>query len=67
MPGMKSAPFDISPLGRAFITRNGGDSWENVYSSPTEGAFFNSVKFANHTNGIAISDPVDDQVFILRI
>ena len=58
--------FDISPLGRAFVTSDGGDSWEQVYSSPWEGAFFNSVKFADHNNGIAISDPVDDRVFILR-
>jgi photosystem II stability/assembly factor-like uncharacterized protein len=58
--------FDISPQGRAFITCDGGDSWEQAYSSSKEGAFFNSVKFADHTNGIAISDPVDDQVFILR-
>ena len=58
--------FDISPLGRAFITVDGGDSWEQVYSSSWGGAFFNSVKFADHNHGIAISDPVDDQVFILR-
>lgn len=64
--GKRALVFEISPRGRAFITNNGGDSWELVYSSPKEGAFFNSVKFADHTNGIAISDPVDDQVFILR-
>jgi photosystem II stability/assembly factor-like uncharacterized protein len=58
--------FDISPQGRAFMTSNGGDSWEQVYSSPKEGAFFNSVKFADHSHGIAISDPVDDQLLILR-
>ena len=58
--------FDISPRGSAFMTSDGGESWEQVYSSPQEGAFFNSVKFSDANNGMAISDPVDDQVFILR-
>ena len=58
--------FDISSRGRAFMTCDGGESWEQVYSSPKDGAFFNSVKFSDKTHGIAISDPVDDQVFILR-
>jgi photosystem II stability/assembly factor-like uncharacterized protein len=58
--------FDISPRGRAFMTSDGGASWEQVYSSPREGAFFNSVKFSDNAHGIAISDPVDNQVFILR-
>ena len=58
--------FDISPSGRAFMTTDGGESWEQVYSSPMNGAFFNSLKFGDADLGIAISDPVDDQVYILR-
>jgi len=58
--------FDVSPQGRAFKTTDGGLTWEQVYKSPVEGAFFNSLKFANDKQGIAISDPIDDQVFILR-
>lgn len=58
--------FDVSPLGRAFMTTDGGLSWEMVYKSPVEGAFFNSLKFADDLRGIAISDPVDEKVFILR-
>jgi len=58
--------FDISPKGRAFMTTNGGESWKQTYSSPKEGAFFNSLKFSDDSHGIAISDPVDDQVFILK-
>ena len=58
--------FDVSPLGRAYMTTDGGLNWEQVYKSPVEGAFFNSLKFANDNQGIAISDPIDDQVFILR-
>ena len=58
--------FDVSPQGRAFMTTDGGVNWEMVYSSPIEGAFFNSLKFSNELQGIAISDPIDDQVFIIK-
>ena len=58
--------FDISPLGRAFLTEDGGLSWKQVYASPREGAFFNSVAFADEKQGVAISDPVDDKVFMVR-
>jgi len=58
--------FDVSPSGRAFMTSDGGASWTQVYSSPAEGAFFNSLKFANDLEGIAISDPIDDRIFVLR-
>jgi len=58
--------FDVSPRGRAFKTIDGGKSWEQVYQSPREGAFFNSLKFANDSQGIAISDPVDDQVYVIK-
>lgn len=58
--------FDVSPQGRAFLTEDSGKTWKQVYASPQQGAFFNSVKFAGEKQGLAISDPVDDQVFILR-
>lgn len=58
--------FDVSPLGRAFMTMDGGESWKQVYQSPVEGAFFNSLKFSNDLDGIAISDPIDDKVFVLK-
>ena len=58
--------FDVSPHGRAFMTNDAGLSWELVYESPVEGAFFNSMKFADDKQGIAISDPIDEQVFVLR-
>ncbi|MCK5067100.1 MAG: hypothetical protein KAR16_06670 [Bacteroidales bacterium] len=63
---LRALVFDISPKGRAFITTDGGVSWEQVYHSPVEGAFFNSLKFANDKQGIAISDPIDEKVFVLK-
>jgi len=58
--------FDVSPQGRAFMTADGGETWEQVYSSSREGAFFNSLKFSDHLQGIAISDPIDEKVFVLK-
>ena len=58
--------FDVSPLGRGFLTGDGGKTWELVYQSPKEGAFFNSLNFANHKQGLAISDPIDEQVFVIK-
>ena len=63
---LRALVFDVSPLGRAFMTTDGGVNWELVYKSPVEGVFFNSLKFADDKLGIAISDPIDDQVFILK-
>jgi photosystem II stability/assembly factor-like uncharacterized protein len=58
--------FDVSPKGRAFLTTDGGETWTLVYKCPTEGAFFNSLKFANDKQGIAISDPIDEMVFVIK-
>lgn len=58
--------FDISPEGKAFMTTDQGESWNQVYASPKKGAFFNSLKFSDDLHGIAISDPIDDRVMIIR-
>ena len=58
--------FDVSPLGRGYMTLDGGKTWQIVYESPKKGAFFNSLKFADDLNGIAISDPIDDESFIIK-
>jgi photosystem II stability/assembly factor-like uncharacterized protein len=62
----KALVFEVAPLGRAFMTLDGGSSWKEVYRSPVEGAFFNSLTFASNALGIAISDPVDESVFVLK-
>jgi photosystem II stability/assembly factor-like uncharacterized protein len=63
---LRALVFDVSPKGRAFMTTDGGLNWEQVYTSPIEGAFFNSLEFSNELQGVAISDPIDDQVFVLK-
>lgn len=49
-----------------YLTKNGGDTWTAVYEDKREAVFFNSLKFADNTHGIALSDPVDDRFLVLR-
>ncbi len=58
--------FGISGPDFGFLTEDAGQTWEVVYSSLTEGIFFNSVKFADAHTGLAVSDPVDGKFFILK-
>jgi len=49
-----------------YITDDGGDSWTAVYKDNRDGVFFNSLKFADSTHGLALSDPVDGRFMVLR-
>jgi photosystem II stability/assembly factor-like uncharacterized protein len=49
-----------------YSTINGGNSWTEMDSISATGLFFNSLKFNNSTEGLAVSDPVDDQFFVIQ-
>jgi len=49
-----------------YQTIDGGQTWEVVFQDTTKGLFFNSVKFADDKNGLAVSDPIDGKFFVLR-
>jgi photosystem II stability/assembly factor-like uncharacterized protein len=49
-----------------YKTQNGGKSWEVVFQDTTQGLFFNSLKFADEKNGLAVSDPIDGKFYILK-
>ena len=40
-------------------------SWELVYENNTEGIFFDGMDFWDEKNGIAFSDPIDNQLYII--
>lgn len=52
--------------GTVLLSTNAGKSWEVVFQDTTLGLFFNSLKFADDKNGLAVSDPIDGKFFILR-
>lgn len=58
--------FGVAGPTFGYLTKDGGKSWEVVFHDSTKGLFFNSLKFADTQNGLAVSDPVDGKFFVLR-
>ncbi|MCY1721390.1 YCF48-related protein [Prolixibacteraceae bacterium Z1-6] len=58
--------FGVSGPEFAYRTNDGGKSWEVVFQDTTAGLFFNSLKFVDTKNGLAVSDPIDGKFFVLR-
>lgn len=58
--------FGVSGPSFGYLTTNGGESWQVVFQDTTKGLFFNSLKFADCENGLAVSDPVDGKMVIIR-
>lgn len=58
--------FGVAGPDFGYKTVDGGATWNVVFSDTTSGLFFNSVKFADAKNGLAVSDPIDGKFFVLR-
>ena len=58
--------FGVAGPQFGYYTENGGENWEVVFQDSTKGLFFNSLKFANPLNGLAVSDPINGKFFIIR-
>lgn len=58
--------FGVSGPDFGYVTDDGGETWKVSYSDTTSGLFFNSLKFADTKNGLAVSDPVDGEFFVIR-
>ncbi|NOR75321.1 MAG: hypothetical protein GQ525_09195 [Draconibacterium sp.] len=58
--------FGVAGPQFGYYTDNGGESWEVVFQDSTKGLFFNSLKFADPLNGLAVSDPINGKFFIIR-
>ncbi len=58
--------FGVAGPDFAYKTLDGGNTWNVVYSDTTGGLFFNSVKFGDKQNGLAVSDPEDSTFFVLK-
>jgi len=44
---------------------DGGKVWKKVYENKQEGIFFDGMDFWDDKNGIAFSDPIDDQIYMI--
>jgi photosystem II stability/assembly factor-like uncharacterized protein len=58
--------FGVSGPAFGYQTKDGGERWDVVFQDSTKGLFFNSLKFADENNGLAVSDPIDGKFFVLR-
>jgi len=58
--------FGIAGPNFGYLTEDGGQTWQVVYSSTMEDLFFNSLKFANENIGLAVSDPIDGKPFVIK-
>jgi len=51
---------------KIFSTADGGATWTEVYSSDTKGVFLDAIAFWDRAHGIAMSDPVDGKLYLIR-
>lgn len=58
--------FGVAGPAFGYLTEDGGKNWETVFQDSTKGLFFNSLKFADENNGLAVSDPIDGKFFVLE-
>jgi len=48
-----------------YKTSNGGEKWVKVYENKEEGIFFDGMDFWDDKNGLAFSDPINNQLYII--
>lgn len=58
--------FGISGPDFGFLTEDGGKSWVVVYSNSIPGVFFDSVKFSDKKNGLAVSDQIEGKPLVIK-
>ncbi len=51
---------------KILITRDGGRTWKETYSNQNEGVFFNAMAFWDSEQGIAVGDPMQSRLLIIR-
>jgi len=49
-----------------YKTVDGSKSWNLVYENKAEGIFFDGMDFWDNLNGIAFSDPINNQLYIIK-
>lgn len=49
-----------------YRTKNGGKKWSKVYENKTKGIFFDGMDFWNEQSGLAFSDPIDSQLYLIK-
>lgn len=58
--------FGIAGPDFGYLTEDGGEIWNLVYSDTTKGVFFDSVKFADENTGLAVSDQTEGKPYLIK-
>ena len=53
-------------LAKIYATRDGGRSWNIVYSTDEKGVFFDDIEFWDARRGLALSDPVGGAFVLMQ-
>lgn len=56
----------ISEPAYILRTKDGGNTWQQVYENNNKGMFLDAMEFWNEQSGIVIGDPIDGRFFIGR-
>ena len=51
---------------RVYRTQNGGTNWELTFEHPDSRSFFDALSFWDRQRGIAMSDPIDGRVLLIK-
>lgn len=62
----RAVVFGVAGTEFGYKTEDGGNTWQVVFQDTTKGLFFNSLKFADDKNGLAVSDPIDGEFYVLK-
>ena len=62
---MSSGPAEQGQA-RIYLTRNGGQSWQQVFEEKRAGIFFDTIAFWDRRHGIVLSDPIDGHFALFR-
>lgn len=62
---MSSGPAEQGQA-RIYLTRNGGQSWQQVFEEKRAGIFFDAIAFWDRRHGIVLSDPIDGHFALFR-
>ena len=51
---------------KIFRTKDGGQTWQEVYENLEKGIFFDGMDFWDDKRGIAFSDPIDGRIYLIH-
>ncbi len=64
--GSSAVILSAGTPARVYRTNDGGETWAKTFEHQSEKAFFDALSFWNDDHGIAMSDPIDDRLLLIK-